>query len=132
MREIKFRAWDNTSAKIGGQRMIYWDELLQIYVDGFVSLADLLNNKVDNTFVMQYTGLKDKNGTEIYEGDIVQYSDFTSVVIFQYGCFWVQHDSEIHESGYDEDELHCWMSIGVEVIGNINENPEIPLSFRED
>lgn len=62
-REIKFRIWDGDSlTEIGGY---FWEEE---GVSDF-DLANLPNGLV----LMQYTGLKDKNGIEIYEGDIVRY-----------------------------------------------------------
>jgi uncharacterized phage protein (TIGR01671 family) len=60
MREIKFRAWRNED----DPRMINWNTILRV---GFQRFID-----VDNYILMQYTGLKDKNGKEIYEGDILQ------------------------------------------------------------
>ena len=70
MREIKFRAYE-TSAK----KMISWNDLCAEDKDGdgcAECLADYFNNVFSNIKpLMQYTGLKDKNGLEIYEGDIV-------------------------------------------------------------
>lgn len=70
MREIKFRqyVWDNDSKGTG--RMVGWDELLS---EEGESLAATFTTEFSNASpLMQYTGLKDKNGQEIYEGDILK------------------------------------------------------------
>ena len=64
MREIKFRAWDKENSK-----MIY--EIPLETVNFYGSLSEFFKY----TTLMQYTGLKDKNGVEIYEGDLVVSDD---------------------------------------------------------
>ena len=70
MREIKFRAWSKSA-----ETMLYGDGLefsfsiykLQEAIDSFA--------RNDDYILMQYTGLKDKNGVEIFEGDVVEFND---------------------------------------------------------
>ncbi len=102
-REIKFRAWDSSAKKFK-----YGMEVLDHYTDW-----------------EQYTGLKDKNGKEIYEGDIVKYGDSVAIII------WREKNAEFGVRWIDcgvEDSI-SWQ-IGVEktpseVIGNIHENKEL-------
>lgn len=80
-----------------------------------------------HTLIMQYTGLKDKKGKEVYEGDIVQIKFYFGLVkfkvIFVDGGFYL---SSIYEenSGYDRF-IYEYKDFGIEVIGNIFENQEL-------
>ena len=121
MREIKFRAWDKKENKMQQVVQILYGHEASNYplsVDFFRSVKSRLIKDIE---LMQYTGLKDKNGKEIYEGDIVK-SDWiedkqritASKVIFNAGrftCLGLNYDL------YRMPEL--------EVIGNIYENKEL-------
>lgn len=83
----------------------------------------------DCRVLMQFTGLKDKNRTEIFEGDVVRYIDKHSLmdsgiykIGFNMGSFIID-DSPLIELFVHED-LHGW-DVNIEVIGNIYNNPEL-------
>lgn len=119
MRQIKFRAWDKEFNK-----MFDWSELLKFAptLKAFFENEDIVK--------MQYTGLKDKNGREIYEGDIVMqlsertYDSLTGVVKFIDGSYVIE-TADGKNGGYLFDEyLFDELAFNV-LIGNIYENPEL-------
>lgn len=110
MREIKFRAWDLITGK-----MIGWGDLLKKH-----NLNEIFEYGYDLK-LMQYTGLKDKKGKKIYEGDVVHWIDSDGneridYVWFFYGAF------RICNSKYT---LSDYLTNCLQVIGNIHENPEL-------
>lgn len=120
MREIKFRAWDKQEKK-----MQYNDDIT-IMVKWTTDEPLPLNRNFEENdlqLMLQYTGLKDKNGKEIYEGDIVEYFE-------EYMDGSMDDESQIEEIEYIDG---CFYPIGnslysgnnIEVIGNIYENPEL-------
>lgn len=141
-REIKFRVWDKKTncyddfncIKIDGNGVVFdkdydWQE--EIWYDK----ADEEHNFV----IEQYTGLKDKNGKEIYEGDIVRYLSYRKEYIGQimfdfvddsegyyvekhYGWGIRRDNYNLSLGDYADDNMKCEL---VEVIGNIHENPEL-------
>jgi len=122
MREIKFRAWD-TWESYSGQRLVkemVHFELGDMDEDYIIGAGTYLHK---NVIVMQFTGLRDKNGKEIYEGDILAF-DMKGVhpaqVVWRNGGFWVS----VNDPGYEDRRIvPCPESC--EVIGNIYENPEL-------
>lgn len=141
MREIKFRAY-HTEKRDGQEfpRMLDWDELLN---NDEEELACYFKNEFSNVSpLMQYTGLKDKNGREIYEGDILK----RTVTVVMYGSGKPPKDiDEYLEVEYREDYAGFYIGerplfayvdntrdvdtgcrcTKAEVIGNIYEDPEL-------
>lgn len=118
MREIKFRVWDKEVPKNLEEaekrnptgQMINWN-----YVKVSSYFQQGLDGKVP---LMQYTGLKDKNGKEIYEGDIVLNQFNTKGVVTwekEYCWFYITYF----------DGIWSMLNVPFEVIGNIYDNPEL-------
>lgn len=116
-REIKFRAWDNVEKE--------WVRAFSIPNIGWQKIE---GEPMTDLEIMQYTGLKDKNGKEIYEGDILSYStDAISPLIVKWnddraqfmahGYQFAGHKTFRH--GLGRGKVRC------EVIGNIYETPDL-------
>lgn len=116
MDRIKFRAWEKNLK-----------EMIEVYNIDFVSKMinrDIAFRFFDEVELMQYTGLKDKNGKEIYEGDIIKFTDNYNtdipekigVVKFNNASFYIT------DGAYS---CYRWIDINIEIIGNIYENPDL-------
>lgn len=120
MREIKFRAWDKETKKMCYLSNPHWS--LSFGYNGKAEVYNLQNGSGGNEYeLMQFTGLKDKNGKEIYEGDILKESaarEYMGSVIFEDGVFEI--------SGIlTALRQHTIDHYGFEIIGNIYENPDL-------
>ena len=120
-REIKFRAWD--------KKHNCWDDDFAIHADGCLyqpakarwDISDIaVETAYDELEIMQFTGLKDKNGKEIYEGDIVSCADVIVAVTWKDAGFHIITNESQGASMFVQDRAKHF-----EVIGNIYSNPEL-------
>lgn len=119
MREIKFRALLNDGDKK------WWEYYTTFTQPAWLDLQDVEITVKD----LQYTNLKDKNGKEIYEGDIVKYSDFEFKGFAIHKVMWYKREYVLSQEGLgklDKGEwMKEWFEHRTEIIGNIYENKEM-------
>ena len=123
MREIKLRAWDLKTKKMHTVENINFCGRKTVTVQ----YNPVKKICLDSVLLMQYTGAKDKNGIEIYEGDIIRHqsgkygTDFEikwSPILCGFTAMQI-------ESGYPSPQLNQGTMSYFEVVGNIYENPEL-------
>jgi len=127
MREIKFKALDKEAKRIYDVVGINWDEngeITTVFVDNADVIEELLPDDIE---LLQYIGLKDKNGKEIYEGNIVNINNEVIAIVT-----WDENNARYYPKiikeikHYSDYDIRMYRTnIQWEIIGNIYENPEL-------
>ncbi len=134
---IKFRVWDKETKSMWNiERWHVEDEYFDL-IEPDKSVADhnakRAWRKQSDVIIMQYTGLFDKNGKEIFEGDIVEiiydYEPFTGVVVYDLG----ETDFKATNGNEDYGNNFQYLTVGesIEVIGNVHQHPNLLESAEE-
>ena len=122
----RFRAWDTTNKEMFKDTFAITEsgQVVVVEQESVVSPPDYVF--VDYLTIMQSTGLKDKNGQEIFEWDVVDYKGRKAIIKWHgsYASFIYRFVDELQERASDWEPLFlaCYH---FEVIGNIYENPEL-------
>lgn len=140
MREFKFRAWDKNQKKMK-------DVWLNKLIDRFgVQGSNVFDN--DDYEVMQWTGYKDRDNKDIYEGDIISSPNGQikkALIYFSQATFWYKEWDEMYEEWHHSEMGWCeqygskeigilhWSAnrIALKVIGNVFEHPELMTDRHE-
>lgn len=135
-RAIKFRAYNRQEQKMYEVTALQWDaadpckfsKLELLSLDGLHTVRRVIGEVCDTYDLLEYTGLKDRNGQEIFEGDVVRINhphdltgDFTNAIgqVF----WWDEEGGWYHGNGNGRPPKRMWKY--VEVIGNVYEHPEL-------
>ncbi|WP_455093130.1 YopX family protein [Parvimonas micra] len=124
MNNLKFRAWDKTAKKMSKVTAIdFSTKPFRVFYKAYGN-ENYFNQ---DAILMQSTGLKDKNGKEIFEGDIVQYLDgeYSFVGVVENSAFGIYAKNKYDNYGFEDFADENTKEADVVVIGNIYENKEL-------
>lgn len=128
-REIKFRAWN----KVNNSMLSSDDIAIILTLNGEVNKLNIMSssetmlahnriNEIDKYELMQFTGLHDKNGVEIYEGDIIDHFAMYGHVIYENGMFSMSNNANTQFCNCKQPLAYHDVN-EMQVIGNIHQAP---------
>lgn len=134
-REIKFRIWDKEKKRFLNRKEIH--DIGEFYYNGFMGECEK-TGECEEYSMQQFTGIKDKNGKEIYEGDIVHekwndginFNEENQVMVWnEKYCAWMMRGIKNWNKKSDKWDSylghHEKIKDKFEVIGNLYENPDL-------
>jgi uncharacterized phage protein (TIGR01671 family) len=116
MKQVKYRAWEKNLEEIIPVHNIDFDRKM-INTDSAWRLFDEIE-------LMQWTGLKDKNGNEIYEGDILKNNELWEVIYVPTLARFMMRNAGKTEETFQEENMSVLSLIDFEVVGNAYEMPD--------
>lgn len=127
MRKFKFRIWNKVESKMieafnENITVITLSGLNVLSIEpGIMKWTDIIGKEFFE--IVQYTGFKDKNGKDIYEGDIVKGTTFRGIVEWseRYGKYWIK----LADNRHGKTTALYHNAYAIEITGNIYENPEL-------
>jgi uncharacterized phage protein (TIGR01671 family) len=132
-RELKFRAWDKYTSKMLEQKGISGSNSYISFLDFYYDNSEDRNfgSVINDLILMQFTGIHDKNGKEIFEGDLLQYDGYNFRLINKEKIYQIRYDDNLAqyyaynlENSFDTFlVVRAWKES--KIIGNIYENPEL-------
>ena len=132
-REIKFRAWNKYTSKMLEQEGISGSNSYISFLDFYYDNSEDRNfgSVINDLILMQFTGLLDKNGKEIFEGDLLQYDGYNFKLINKEKIYQIKYDDNLAqyysynlENSFDTFlVVRAWKES--KIIGNIFQNPEL-------
>lgn len=125
-RPIRFRAWDNDEERMFVPTSLSMGEVTEpiVWEDADALTSPRFGKHGSAVVLMQYTGLSDAVGTEIYEHDVVEHRNFLGELVGTYTVQWGQFGFTLYDPKHPAVMSHYVSPNQLTVVGNTHENKE--------